>query len=94
MLLRLLLLGILSVVLSEKVRYNNYALYKVHPQSEEDVVFLKALETDEDLNFWKPASSTGEYVSVVSPPEKREEFEHSLKKRSIHSEVMLENIQE
>lgn len=93
--LRLLFLGVLSIAASEKVRYDNYALYKVHPKSEEHVTFLKDLQSvDEDLDFWKPASNVGEYVSVVSPPEKRVEFEHSLKKRSIFSELMLENIQE
>lgn len=31
---------------------------------------------------------------MVSPPDMREEFEHSLKKRSIYSELVLKNIQE
>lgn len=94
MYLKLLILYVLSVA-SEKVRYDNYALYKLHPESEEHVTFLKDLaNSDEALDFWKPAGNVGEFVSVVTPPEKRGDFEHGMEKRSIYSELMLENIQE
>lgn len=84
-----------ALVLSEPFRYDNYTLYKVYPQNEDHVQFLKDLyEETEDLDFWTAPSRAGDYVSVVAPPDMREDFEHSLTKRSIHSEVMLENIQE
>ena len=96
MILKLILSSVLvAIVTAEKVRYDNYALYKVHPKNKEDLTFLNELmEENGDLDFWKAPSHVGEYVSVVSPPEMREEFEHSLKKRSIHSDLMLKNIQE
>ncbi|KOB64720.1 putative carboxypeptidase A-like protein, partial [Operophtera brumata] len=62
--LRLILLGVLSVAASEKVRYDNYALYKVHPQSDEHLTFLKDLQgTDEALDFWKPATFDAQLYS-------------------------------
>lgn len=93
---KLLVLSLLSgSILSDKVRYDNYTLYKVQPEREEHVAFLKDLfEADDGLDFWKPPSVVGEYVSVVAPPEMRAEFELALNKRSISSELMLENIQE
>lgn len=95
MLLKLLLFTVISVIAAENVKYDNYALYKVHPENEDDVTFLKDLQkADNALDFWLAPGKPGQYVSVVSPPEKREEFEHVLNKRSIFSELMLENIQE
>lgn len=93
---KLILFSVLLVfVTAEKVRYDNFALYKVHPENEEDLKFLNELkEKNAKLDFWKPPTQVGETVSVVSPPELKEEFEHSLEKRSIRSELMLKNIQE
>lgn len=90
----LLVCSVSASVLSEQFRYDNYALYKVYPQNEDDVEFLKDLYEDTKvLDFWTAPARVGDFVSVVAPPEVREDFEHSLKKRSIHSDVMLENIQ-
>lgn len=91
----LILSAILVSVYGEKVRYDNYALYKVHPQSNDQVKFLNELESKNDgLDFWKSVTRVGDYASVVAPPELREKFEHLLKKRSISSELMQNNIQE
>ncbi|XP_063831079.1 zinc carboxypeptidase-like [Ostrinia nubilalis] len=94
MLLKFLILSIVVIVSSEKVRYDNYALYKVEPKNEDQVKFLKELEKNEDLDFWKSVNQAGDYASIAAPPEMRKKFEHSLKKRSIYSEMVLDNIQE
>lgn len=84
-----------ALVSSEPLRYDNYTLYKVFPENDQHVGFLKDLyEKIDGLSFWTAPSRPGEYVSVVAPPEMKEDFEHSLKKRSIHSDVILQNIQE
>lgn len=96
MILKLILINVLVVlVVAEKVRYDNYALYKVHPDTEEKLKFLNELyEKNDRLDFWKPPTQVNEAVSVVSPPELKAEFEHALDKRSIRSEITLKNIQE
>ncbi|CAF4867462.1 unnamed protein product [Pieris macdunnoughi] len=95
MLLKLVLIGVLPFVLAEKVRYDNYALYKLHPSAEDHVDFLRDLYEESDgLDFWIPPVRKDEYVSVVASPAKRIEFEHSLKKRSVTYEVMLQDIQQ
>lgn len=95
MLFKLILFGVLGLVLTEKVRYDNFALYKLYPITEEHVQFLKDLYKESDgLEFWIPPVRKGDYVSVVAAPEKRTGFEHSLKKRSVNYEVMLQDIQQ
>ncbi|KAI8424819.1 hypothetical protein MSG28_006748 [Choristoneura fumiferana] len=84
-----------TVSREDKVRYDDFALYKIVPESEFHVQFLKDLQhNDKELDFWNSPTRPGEYVSVVAPPERKNDLEHTLKKRSIYSELMLENIQE
>ncbi|KAL4719064.1 hypothetical protein ACJJTC_012440, partial [Scirpophaga incertulas] len=84
-----------TVGISEKIRYDNYALYKVHTENDEDVKHLAELQENyKELDFWKTATKAGDYASVVISPVFREQFERSLKKRSIQSDLMVENIQE
>ncbi|XP_022118180.2 zinc carboxypeptidase [Pieris rapae] len=95
MLLKLILFAVLPFVLAEKARYDNYALYKVYPSTEDHVDFLRDLYKESDgLDFWIPPVRKEEYVSVVASPERRMGFEHSLKKRSVNYEVMLQDIQQ
>lgn len=95
MLLKLLLFSFCAVVYTEKVRYDDFALYKIVPENEFHVQFLKDLQhNDQELDFWNSPTRPGEYVSVVAPPEKKNDLHHSLKERSIYSELILENIQE
>ncbi|XP_046971669.1 zinc carboxypeptidase-like [Vanessa cardui] len=95
MLLKILIFSVLSAISTcEKVRYDNYSLYKIYPQNEDHLKFLNDLQDSDDLRFWKLPSSVDDYASVVSSPEKKVLFEHSLKKRSLNYEVMLENIQQ
>ncbi|CAG4957138.1 unnamed protein product [Colias eurytheme] len=96
MILKLILLSVFSViVVSQKVRYDNYSLYKIIPETDDHVDFLKDLHEESDgLDFWIPPSNVGEYVSLVASPERKHELEHSLKRRDINYNVMLQNIQE
>lgn len=96
MLLKFLIFSVTLIsAYSEQVRFDNHALYKIHPENEEQVKFLKKFEDElEGLDFWKRVSRAGDYASVVVPPEIKKKFEHLLKKRSIRSELMQENIQE
>ncbi|CAH0400616.1 unnamed protein product [Chilo suppressalis] len=91
----LLLNSVIAFASTQQVRYDDYALYKVHPQNEEHIKFLNKLEQDNiGYDFWKTVKRVGDYASIVAPPELRNEFEHTLAKRNIRSDLMLANIQE
>ncbi|XP_045776307.1 uncharacterized protein LOC123874827 [Maniola jurtina] len=95
MLQKLLIFCVLSIVLAEKVRYDDYSLYKIHPDNEGHLNFLSELQKENDgVHFWKTPFQVGDYASVVASPEKKEYLEHSLRKRSINYELMMENIQQ
>ena len=94
MLLKFVFLLFLSFISAEKVRYDNYALYRIHAQNGSDVKFLNKIEESNDLYIWKSAVNVGDYVSIVVSPKNRVTFEDDLKKKNINYEIMLENIQE
>ncbi|XP_072929537.1 uncharacterized protein [Epargyreus clarus] len=74
----------------------SYCIYRrIHPDNEEHLDYLVDLYKKSDgLEFWKPPTSVGDYVSVVASPQVKEEFEHSLTKRSLYYEQTVKNIQE
>ncbi|XP_063539230.1 zinc carboxypeptidase-like [Cydia strobilella] len=96
MLLKIVLLSLIcSLTSADQFRYDGYALYKIIPQNEHQVQFLKDLEyNDKELDFWRPPTRVGEYVSVVAPLEKKADLKKCLTQINIHNEVMLDSIQE
>lgn len=96
MLLKFVFLLLFSVVIisAQKVRYDNYALYRIYAQNEGELKFLNKIEESNDLHLWKSAVNVGDYVSIIASSKKRIGFENELKKRNIGYDVMLENIQE
>ncbi|CAG9789472.1 unnamed protein product [Diatraea saccharalis] len=96
MLIKSILINIVvAIVSTQELRYDNYALYKVHPRNERDIEYLNKVEKEnQGLDFWKTVRRVGDYASVVAPPELRHKFEHLMSKRSIRSDLMLTNIQD
>ncbi|CAH2241663.1 jg26963 [Pararge aegeria aegeria] len=93
---KILIFIVLSVVtLAEKVRYDDYSLYKIYAHTEDHVNFLNELQKANDgVHFWKTPAQVGDYASVISSPEEKYSLEHILRKRSIYYDVMVDNIQQ
>ncbi|XP_041969168.1 zinc carboxypeptidase-like [Aricia agestis] len=89
-----LCLSFIVYVTSEAVNYDNYCLYKLHPESDDHLDYLNELNSEDGVDFWKLPTRAGDYASMVLSPEKRDKVEHSLKKRSLAYYVMMENIQQ
>lgn len=80
---------------SEKVRYDNYALYSVQPATQKHLALLRVLHKNADeLDFWSAPSNVGYNVSIVSPPQTRRNFENQLAQYNIRYDVISENIQQ
>lgn len=94
MILKIFFLTILSAICAEKVRYDNFSLYRIYAQSEKDLKFLNGLEESSDLHLWKSANKIGDYVSIIASPTKKVQLEESFKSRNINYDIMLKNIQE
>ena len=94
-LLILSLVLILPNVLSEKVRFDNYSLYKVYPNNAKQLKLLQDLhENDSRYDFWTDPAPSAEYVNILSSPEHKSEFENLLKSSNVDFDITLPNIQE
>ncbi|XP_060805042.1 zinc carboxypeptidase [Amyelois transitella] len=95
MLQKIVFLSVLAIVLAQKVRYDDYTLYKVIPRDENGLLYLKKLyKTPGGLTFWSVPNLIGNDVSVLASPDAKKDFENSLEERNVQIEVLSRNIQE
>ncbi|CAG9565668.1 unnamed protein product [Danaus chrysippus] len=66
----------------------------MNPQDNDQLEFLKQLQNSEGLDFWSQPTRVGDHINVIAAPQRKDEFEHSLKKRNIYHDVLLNNLQE
>ncbi|CAG5004961.1 unnamed protein product [Parnassius apollo] len=80
---------------SEKVRFDNYSLYKIFPQNEQQVRVLQDLYNKEtQYDFWNHPTMSAEYVNVLSSPLDRSRLESFLNKTDMKFVITIENVQE
>ncbi|KAJ8919789.1 hypothetical protein NQ315_006318 [Exocentrus adspersus] len=93
----LLALGV-GVSLAEKVRFDNYTLYRLTPNNEESLSFLQELEEATDApseyNFWSSPVKVGAEVDIMVPPHRSRFFEAAAKSRQMDFQVVMDNVQE
>ncbi|XP_013135531.1 PREDICTED: zinc carboxypeptidase-like [Papilio polytes] len=86
---------LLTVVSSAKVRFDNYALYKIYPENEHHISVLQDLKNNEDkYDFWKDPVISSEYVSILSSPDDKSQLESVLNYNNIKFVITQPNIQE
>ncbi|XP_074038606.1 zinc carboxypeptidase [Leptinotarsa decemlineata] len=99
--MNLFLFGILicvsySSTSAGKVRYDNYTLYRLTPKNEREVNLLKNIEESNPsgYDFWTSARSVGTPVEILIPPQSGNALRRISSIFGIHTEVLIENIQE
>lgn len=76
-----------------KARYDNYKLYSMQLQNEEQAKVVVELEQNTDAyDFWSAVSLVRD-VDVMVPPHKLGEFEDFLNRFDIPFHIKVENIQ-
>lgn len=76
-----------------KARYDNYKLYSMQLQNEEQAKAVVELEHNTDsYDFWSAVSLVRD-VDVMVPPHKLGEFEDFLNRFNIEFNIKVENIQ-
>lgn len=79
----------------EKVRYDNYKVYRFIPQNEEErQVLLELQNSNLGVMFWKGVRGLGQPVDVMIPPHLQGDLVSSLSKRKDMSvSVFVEDVQ-
>lgn len=86
-----------SSSLAEKIRFDNYKVYRLIPNDEETLHVLKQWEDRDglsDYNFWSPVTKIGGEVDIMVPPHRVDEIEHMAMARGMNASVLIENVQE
>lgn len=86
-----------SLSLAEKIRFDNYKLYRLIPNDEETFNILKEMEDTEQFsgyNFWSPAIKVGAAVDLMVSPYRVDYIEDMVKSRGMNASVLMENVQQ
>lgn len=76
------------------VDYKNFKVYKIIPESEEQVHILNNLRKDGHYDFWTDIINVGKHAKIMVQPSEHEEFEKYISNIGIKSELSLSNVQE
>lgn len=89
-----ILLGICVTVFGEKARFDNYHVYSIEANTEEQLKSLQELENHQDgLTFMIPPTSIQSPVDVIVPPHKFADFAELCEKNEWKNEMRIENLQ-
>lgn len=81
--------------LAEKVRYDNFKVYRVIPEDQLAIETLRTLEdTLEGFNFWQEPTKEGNAVDMMVPPSLEHEFQNILSKHNFSSTILINNVQD
>ncbi|CAH1987789.1 unnamed protein product [Acanthoscelides obtectus] len=92
-LLWFLLLGICSAV---PKRFDNYAILRITPQSEEALIFLRSFEKYENVEFFTPLTKVDQTAEVLLPPQYQDVFLEQQRglDHDVDVVVAVKNVQE
>lgn len=88
-----ILVFIVSNVICEYKNYGDFKVFKIIPQTAEDLKVLQELKNDVVYDFWTEAFHIGHTVRVMVPPEKQDEFIKYMTSVGISTDVSINNVQ-
>lgn len=95
-LISLVVLALISVSSAEKVRYENYTVYRITPNNRDAVQTLLEWENNRfrEFNFWTSIKDVGQHVDVMVPPHLKSYMSQMALKNTFNVEVMMEDVQQ
>lgn len=92
--LSILIAGFL-VACAEKARFDNYRVYSVHIENEEQLKVLQELELHPDgVSFFESPNVVNQTIDIMVPPHKFAEIAELFQTYKIENWIKTNNIQE
>lgn len=93
--LALLLISINIVIIhSEKARFDNYRVYLIAVESNDQLHVLQELENNPDgLLFMMPPATNQSFVEIIVPPHKFADISELCERFNMKKELKIENLQ-
>lgn len=93
--LLLALIVAIPIIATSKIRFDNYQVYRVIPNTLEQVNNLKDLEVNpRGYDFWTDVTKTGQSVDIMVPPHLKYNFLDFLKLKKLDAHLWIENVQQ
>ncbi|XP_046995628.1 zinc carboxypeptidase-like isoform X1 [Schistocerca americana] len=90
----LFLVAGLALAAGEKLRYDDYRVYRVLPANVDQLQFLNGLARyHSDIRFWKEARAVNMPADIMVSPKMQPTFLEWLQAHSITASVFIENVQ-
>jgi carboxypeptidase A len=87
-------LTLLGVALAGKARFDNYRVYRITIENEEQLKLLREMEdTNSGYMFWETPTMVGGRADVVVPPHKFDDFENIVEKFNLKTLKTTDNLQ-
>ncbi|KAG5872627.1 hypothetical protein JTB14_003715 [Gonioctena quinquepunctata] len=95
-LLFLSVLASISYSLADKVRYDDFSLFRFTPKDENAIRTLKEMEQSgsSGYDFWTSVKGVGTPVDILVPPQRKNNMKMLSKTFGMDVEVLMDNIQE
>lgn len=90
----ILLQTAIALPVNEKVRYDNYTVYRLTPNNENALKTLQNWFIDRlEFDFWSPIGAIGAPVDVMVPPHYKTVVDSLMDTDDISSSVLISNVQ-
>ncbi|XP_078043660.1 uncharacterized protein LOC144473566 [Augochlora pura] len=91
---KVVLVALVALATAEQVKYDNYKVFRVTPQTADQLEILRHLEEVSDsYSFWKGPSDLGKTADVMVAPHKEAEFIEMMDKFGLAHEIYVPNVQ-
>lgn len=89
----LLFVGV-ALTLGEKARFDNYRVYSIEVENDEQLQVLNELENQQDgLLFLAPPTAKQTFVELIVPPHKFADISELCEKYHMKSDKKIDNLQ-
>ncbi|XP_066599613.1 uncharacterized protein [Prorops nasuta] len=90
----LFLFGLIVSAVSQQATFENYKVFRILPQNEQQIETLRYLEHSDVYNFWKSPSYVNRTVDLMVPPANLPEFENLMNAINAIYIPYIDNVQD
>lgn len=89
------ILALIHFTISNHVSYDNYQVFRVLPEKEDQLQALQDLsERTDEFDFWKDVTAVGKHVDIMVGPNTTEKFGDFCNSTKLRSKRLIGNVQE
>ncbi|OWR49318.1 carboxypeptidase [Danaus plexippus plexippus] len=78
---------------AEYISYRDYKVYKITPESENELAILKKVEKENEFFFWMEVGKVGRDVRIMVRPDKQNKFEKYMANLGLKPFLFIDDVQ-